>query len=53
VRSRVKVGEVGEAMGGLAQCLSKMPWIGERRHYQRLDQGEAMPSLGLVAVAGG
>jgi hypothetical protein len=53
VRSRVKVGEMGEAVGGLAQCLSKMSWIGEHRHHQRLDQGEPMPSLGLVRVAGG
>jgi len=43
---------VGEAVGGLAQCLSKMPWIGEDRHDQRLDQGEPMPSLWLVGVAG-
>jgi hypothetical protein len=50
VRSRV---EVGEAVGGLAQCLSKMPWVGEYRHDQRLDQGEPMLSLGLVSVAGG
>jgi hypothetical protein len=51
VRSRVELGEVGEAVGGLAQCLSKMPWVGEYRHDQRLDQGEPMPSLGLVSVA--
>jgi hypothetical protein len=47
------VGEVGEAVGGLAQCLSKMPWVGEYRHDQRLDQGEPMSSLWLVSVAGG
>jgi hypothetical protein len=53
VRSKVEVGEVGEAVGGLAQCPSKMPGIGEHRHDQRLDQGEPMPSLGLGSVAGG
>jgi len=47
------VGEVGEAVGGLAQCLSKMSWVGEYRHDQRLDQGEPMSSLWLVSVAGG
>ena len=43
---------MGEAVGGLAQWLSKMPWVGEDRHDQRLDQGEPMLSLGLVSVAG-
>ena len=42
MRSRVEVGEVSEAVGGLAQCPSKMPWIGEHRHHQRLSQGEPM-----------
>ena len=46
------MGEVGEAVGGLAQCLSKMPWVGEYRHDQRLDQGEPMPPLLLVRVVG-
>ena len=43
---------MGEAVGGLAQWLSKMPWVGEDRHDQRLDQGEPMLSLWLVGVAG-
>src|SRR5215212_4574005 len=30
-----------------------MPWVGEDRHDQRLDQGEPMLSLWLVSVAGG
>src|SRR5829696_7780915 len=29
-----------------------MPWVGEDRHDQRLDQGEPMLSLGLVSLAG-
>jgi hypothetical protein len=33
-------GEVGQAVGGLAQCPIKMPGIGEHRHHQRLGQGE-------------
>jgi hypothetical protein len=44
--------EVGEAVGGLAQWLSEMSWVGEDRHDQRLDQGEPMLSLWLVSVAG-
>ena len=32
--------------------MSKMLWVGEYRHYQRLDQGEPMLSLWLVSVAG-
>jgi hypothetical protein len=36
------VGEVVEAVGGLAQCPIKMPWIGEHGHHQRLGQGEPM-----------
>ena len=43
--------EVGEAVGGLAQCLSKMPWVGEDRHDQRLDQGEPMLLLMLLLVS--
>src|SRR5215216_6521981 len=43
---------MGEAVGGLAQWLSKMPWVGEYRHDQRLDQGEPMPLLWLVSAAG-
>jgi hypothetical protein len=51
--SRVEVGEVGKAVGGLAQCLIEMLWISEHRHDQRLDQGEAMSLLGPVGLEGG
>jgi hypothetical protein len=44
---------MGQAVGGLAQCPSKMPGIGEHRHHQRLGQGEPVPSLVFVVVAGG
>ena len=43
---------MGEAVGGLAQWLSKMSWVGEYRPDQRLDQVQPMPSLWLVSVAG-
>jgi hypothetical protein len=46
-------GEVGQAVGGLAQCPIKMPGIGEHRHHQRLGQGEPVQSLPFVAAARG
>jgi hypothetical protein len=44
---------VGKAVGGLAQRLVEMPWVGEHGHHQGVGQGEPTPPLRFVAVQRG